>query len=54
MKPALDLLPAFVFVAVYAWFDEHPVTAAAWSGATFQGPLPAEQAGVRVASGTEQ
>jgi len=49
MKSALDLLPAFVFVAVHAWFDEHPARAAAWSGATFQGPLPLEQAGVREA-----
>jgi intracellular septation protein len=49
MKPLFDLLPAFVFVAVLAWFDEHPVKAAAWSGATFQGPLPLEQAGVREA-----
>jgi intracellular septation protein len=49
MKPLLDLLPAFVFVAVFAWFDEHPAKAAAWSGATFQGPLPLAQAGVREA-----
>jgi len=49
MKPLLDLLPAFVFVAVFAWFDEHPARAAAWAGASFQGPLPLAQAGVREA-----
>ncbi len=50
MKPLLDLLPAFVFVAVYAWFDDHPAAAAAWSGATFVADIvPVAQVGVREA-----
>jgi intracellular septation protein len=50
MKPLLDLLPAFVFVAVFGWFDDHPAQAAAWSGATLVADwVPVAQLGVREA-----
>ncbi|WP_119286726.1 septation protein IspZ [Azohydromonas sediminis] len=50
MKPLFDLLPAFVFVAVFGWFDDHPAQAAAWSGATLMADrVPVAQVGAREA-----